>query len=841
MSQLIPPASLAEYEILDTAPEEDFDDFTILASQICETPVSLITILDAGRQWFKSRLGAEITETPVEYSFCSHAVEKGSLLEVTDLSLDTRFQDNPFVASDPMVRFYAGVPLINPDGHGIGALCVLDTKPRQLDETQRKALNVLARQLSNLFELRRTGHLLRGSRDRERNTNLNLEELVEARTAELRESEERFRQLADNSNDVFWFADLEPARVSYVSPSVEKLWGVPPAMFYEDKGLWLAMVHPADRDDTMKKMASAVTTWPHTLECEYRIVPAKGEIRWIMYRGTIIRDSGNKAVRIGGIAKDVTERRRSEENLKLALQRLQLAAKVSGVGIWDLNLVNGELEWDEEMYTLYGLSPDEAAPGYQRWHDSLHPEDKDRTVAWVEKAMKSDAPLNTEFRIVRHNDGVARHIRAIAAVFRNETGQAVRLIGTNWDSTEDRENEQALEQALVQQKRLTQAAQAGDLAKREFLAAMSHEIRTPLNGMLGFAEIASELDGLPAEGKEYIDTIAESGQALLRIINDILDFSQLEAGKMSIENVRFSPGELVESIRQFFVPQAQINGLKIESEIAGDMPEYTHGDCGRIRQILLNLIGNAMKFTVSGGIKIEARCVTRASRRPQLEFSVEDTGPGVPPEKLDSIFLPFTQADSSNARRYGGAGLGLAISAKFAELMGGSLTGRNLPVGARFTLLVPIEIAIDPNSDAPLAPQAPGEDKALPGKILVAEDDRINLRLLLKLLQSMGHEVITARNGAEAVRVFTEQAPDCILMDVQMPELDGIDATRQIREIERLNGLTPTFIIALTANVMPENRESCLTAGMNEYLNKPIKKHDIADAIARAAASRAAR
>ncbi|MEO6055004.1 MAG: PAS domain-containing protein [Chthoniobacterales bacterium] len=839
MSQIIPQELLSEYEILDTAPEKDFDDFTILASQICGTPVSLISILAEGRQWFKSHLGVEIAETPIDYAFCTHAVEQGSLMEVADLSLDPRFKDNPFVSDEPMVRFYAGVPLVNPEGYGIGTLCVLDTKPRKLDESQRMALNVLGRQLSNLFELRRTAHLLRDSREREKEANRCLEVLVETRTAKLRESEERFTQLAENSLDVFWFLDLEPERILYVSPSVEKLWGVPAEKFYEDPKHWMEAVYPEDRAKILSVMAEVSARKLRSIELEYRIILPTGGIRWIHYRGTVIREAGDKSVRLGGIAKDVTERRLSEEKLKLTLQRLQLAAKASGVGIWDLDLVSGELQWDDEIYALYGLSVEKAAPGYQRWSDSLHPEDRDRALAWVDSAINSDVPLSAEFRIVRQSDMATRYIRAIAAVFKDDTGKAVRLIGTNWDSTEDRENERSLEQALEQQKRLTKAAEAGDHAKREFLAAMSHEIRTPLNGMLGFAEIASDLEGLPAEAKQYIDTIAESGQALLRIINDILDFSRLEAGKVSIEKVLFSPKELTESIRQFFVPQAQIKGLKIESTIADDMPNTVLGDSGRIRQILLNLVGNAMKFTDSGGIKIEARCVTRLSRGRMLELWVEDTGPGIPPDKWDSIFSPFTQADLSNARRHGGTGLGLAISSKLAELMGGSLTGQNLSVGTRFTLLVPIEVRQNTAPGEPV-PIQPIEDGKLPlTKILVAEDDRINLKLILNLLRSMGYEAVTANNGAEAVRIFLEESPDCVFMDVQMPELDGIEATRRIREIEQEKGSSPTFIMAFTADVMPENRKNCFAAGMNGYLNKPIKKQEVADALRQAAAFRA--
>ena len=654
--------------------------------------------------------------------------------------------------------------------------------------------------------------------------NAKVETKVEERTRLLIESEERFAQLADNSPDVFWFMDLNPARIRYVSPSVRSQWGVLPQQFYNDVKFWYACVPEEDQSIVLDAVAAADATQGASLECEHRVRLPDGTLRRIHFRGTLIRDAEGKAIRLGGLSRDITEQRKIEEKMRLDAQRLRLAAEASAVGIWEFDLVTGDLEWDDEAYRLYGMTRSEAPTGYSRWKGSVHPEDIANVETALRHTVKTGTPLDTEFRIHRRNDGAVRYLRTRATVIKNEEGVAVRVIGTNWDITAEHGREAALRDALEKQTQLTELARAGERAKQEFLAAMSHEIRTPLSGMLGFAEAALESRELPPDAMECLKTIKDGGEALMRIINDILDFSRIGAGRLQIEKAAFSPAELIDDVHTLFSHQAATKALSFDVVVDGKLPLVISGDAGRIRQILLNLVGNAMKFTAFGSVRIVANAVD-ASR---IEFAVEDTGPGIPPDKLNSIFDPFTQADSSNARRYGGVGLGLAISSKLAQLMGGELSGRNLDTGARFSLLLPLEAAtMSLPADEPMPSPVDHIDKP-GGKILVAEDDKINLALLLRMVGSWGYEVVTATNGMEAVEVFCTQAPAFVIMDIQMPILDGIEATEQIREIERKHGLTPCYIVALTADIMPENRENCLRAGMNAYLNKPLKKTDLA-------------
>jgi two-component system sensor histidine kinase/response regulator len=659
--------------------------------------------------------------------------------------------------------------------------------------------------------------------------NARIESKVGERTRKLAESEERFSQLANNTPDVFWFIDLAPvAKIRYVSPSILDQWGVPPEHFYNDPNHWLNCVPAEDRDGVIQAMTVADEARGIPMECEHRVTLPDGQLRRIHFRGTLKRDDAGNPIRLAGLSRDITEQMKAEEKIRLDAQRLRLATQAAGIGIWNLDIASGDLEWDDEAYRLYGIQRRGSVSGYERWRKSVHPEDLPKIEAALQDAIRTGAALDSEFRIRRGSEQAVRLIRVMATIVWDEDGKAVRVIGVNWDTTEERERETVLRQSLAAQTRLTELARAGERAKQEFLATMSHEIRTPLSGMLGFADAALESKEILPDTRDCLHAIKDGGDALMRIINDILDFSRIGAGRLRIEKAIFSPVELVEDVRLLFSHQAFTRGLTLQAEVDENLPHLLRGDGGRIRQILLNLVGNAVKFTVVGDITITVRINEAGPAARRIEFVVDDTGPGIPPDKLRAIFDPFTQADSSNTRRHGGVGLGLAISSRLAQLMGGGLSGENLTTGARFVFSLPMEVASAEKAGA----AAPGlrlvaEEENAGVKVLVVEDDKINRALLLRMLRDLGYKVVTAVNGSDAVEAFRHESPALIVMDVQMPVLDGIEATERIREFERVNRIAPCFIVALTADIMPENRENCMRAGMNAYLNKPIKKADL--------------
>ncbi|MFZ4597356.1 MAG: response regulator [Terrimicrobiaceae bacterium] len=534
--------------------------------------------------------------------------------------------------------------------------------------------------------------------------------------------------------------------------------------------------------------------------------------------------------------RDISERKRSEEHLRTVAERLHLATEASQVGIWEFDVVTKILEWDAQMHILHGLPADDKGDLIEQSERSIHPDDRAGLISAFNEALRSRAhPLITEFRIVRANDGCQRILRSMATVIWDGSGQPQRMIGTNWDVTEGRTRERKLSDALAHEKELSEKARAGDRAKGEFLAVMSHEIRTPLNGILGFSELLAKIPDLPCEARDYVETISSSGESLLRILNDVLDYSRLEAGLVQVEKTGFTPREILGDIHALLSQQARHKGLAFGVSIEENIPEKLTGDPGRLRQILINLAGNALKFTESGSVTMGLRPMGDAAN---YEFFVKDTGCGIPPEHIERIFQPFTQADSSVSRRHGGSGLGLSISRRLAELLGGTLTVRSQPgQGSEFTLSMPLSLAATSPETAPLPSVFDSSFSAeRPLRILIVEDDKVNLKLMLSLVRRLGYEPFAAKNGIEAVEIHRLEQIDCVLMDPQMPEMDGIEATEAIRSQESSTSASkPAFISALTANIVPADRQRCFDAGMNSYLNKPVKMAALASLLIEAA------
>jgi signal transduction histidine kinase/ActR/RegA family two-component response regulator len=376
----------------------------------------------------------------------------------------------------------------------------------------------------------------------------------------------------------------------------------------------------------------------------------------------------------------------------------------------------------------------------------------------------------------------------------------------------------AQRQALAAQR----SAEAANLSKSAFLANMSHEIRTPMNGILGYAGLALESDSVE-EQRECLQTILSSGDALLSILNDVLDLSKIESGKFDILNEPFSLRALLNEAGKVFAFRFREKGLSFELSVSDGLPDALMGDALRLRQILLNLLGNAVKFTEEGCIGLTASGELEGGRI-NLCLSVSDSGIGIPPEKQKMIFEAFRQADDSTSKKYGGTGLGLSICAKLVELMGGkieleSTAGR----GSRFSVI--LSMAVAENHPVRLAGEQAVQEFSEPLRILLAEDNPVNQKLAVKLLEKQGHTVAMAGNGRRAVEAFSRGSFDLILMDIHMPEMDGLEATRRIREME--GNATRTPIIALTALAMTGDREICLAAGMDGFVAKPIRLNEL--------------
>ncbi len=662
----------------------------------------------------------------------------------------------------------------------------------------------------------------------------------QAETA-LQQSEEGFRKTAerlakvlDSSLDVICTFDAE-GRFTQVNAACEAVWGYRPdellGTFFFD------LVHPDDLAKT-RAIDTQILSGHPVISFENRYVRKDGSPAYMMWSAWWSdADKSNFCV-----AHDITEIRKADAATRELAERLALATKAGKLGIWDWNIDTGDILWDTQMHALYGTTPHAAPVDYAFSQQHIHPGDRDRVESAITNALLAEGPAyDTSFRIVVPGSGEIRHIRAQGLVFRDLCGRPTRMLGTTWDTTAQVEREATLRQKLENERHLLRQALVGEKAKSEFLAVMSHEIRTPMNSVLGFAEMLAQSPTLSPEDLELSRTIVSSGEALLRIIDDILDFSRIEAGQLPIQKEVFSPRELIADIHTLFASQIRQKGLEFCISIDDSIPEAILGDAGRIRQILVNLLGNALKFTRQGSITLRVRASAEDSSGSQLTFSVQDTGEGITPDRVDAIFEPFTQADSSISRRHGGTGLGLSISRRLAELMGGALRIALPPEGGTlFTLHLPFTLSdlvttsLLEGSQA-LLPIDPEFAICYPQRILVVEDDPVNLKLIIGILRKLGYEPLVAHHGAEAVTLFRQENPTCILMDMQMPEMDGIEATHQIRHLEQSrNGRPHAFISGLTANILHEDQDRCLAAGMNICLNKPIKQQAIAQMLTQA-------
>jgi signal transduction histidine kinase/CheY-like chemotaxis protein len=374
------------------------------------------------------------------------------------------------------------------------------------------------------------------------------------------------------------------------------------------------------------------------------------------------------------------------------------------------------------------------------------------------------------------------------------------------------------------------AADRANAGKSTFIASVSHEVRTPLSGIIGLSRILEETPLTPSQ-RELSSAILQSSESLLDIVDDILDLSRIEAGKLTIEQVDFSLRAILDDGLRALRIRAAENDLALNLHIPANVPARLRGDPARLRQILPNLVGNAIKFTRRGSIDVRVGLAAAGQNSVSLGFEVADTGIGIEPATLARLFTPFSQADSSTSRRSGGFGFGLAISRQLAEAMGGSISATSTPgQGSQFRFVLPFGL---PSLSTPLLPNPDSADFAVPRplRILVAEDNSVNQRVAEAMLRKLGHAVSVVPTGASALDAWRSSAFDLILMDCQMPEMDGYQATREIRRLESWSRRTP--IVAMTAHAMRGDRDRCLEAGMDDYLSKPVRPEDLRSVLAR--------
>lgn len=616
----------------------------------------------------------------------------------------------------------------------------------------------------------------------------------ERRAGELTDVEHRLNEIY-NIADIGDFEYVAAQDCTRLSPPVLRMFGLPD----DAQGRSQQFFDSVHVDDRQRVMAIHNDLSWRQCKFEFRIVRPDGEVRHIaavMHRAF---DEMGKVTRVFGVDHDVTERRLAEERLdRLFAASIDILTIISFRGYF--KRVNPAFMallgyTEEELYSRAAI-------------EFVHPDDREATMRSVMAQLYESSRSRIENRYVCKDGSFVRLSWTMSPSGKD-------ILGVARDITLDHA-------AAEQLRRAKETAEAASLAKSEFLATMSHEIRTPLNGVIGTAELL-RTNKLSPEQRERVETIYESGQLLMTLLNDVLDLSRIEAGQLQMETRPFDLHHALTSAVELWAPTARSKGLTLTCALPPNLPRTVMGDETRVRQIVSNLVSNAVKFTSRGSVSLQA-----VNEHDGIAFRVRDTGCGIAPDVLPRLFQKFSQGDASVTRRYGGTGLGLAICRHLAEMMDGTINVESeVGTGSTFTVKLALTAASTTVGAKPMAEKIAAAARGL--HVLVAEDNAINRKLIEHMLEALGHTCDFADDGEQAVASVNVRRYDAILMDVQMPVLDGISAARRIRALPGAAALV--HIIAVTANAMAGDREKYLAAGMDGYVSKPISMGDLSRAL----------
>ncbi|MHA4894118.1 PAS domain S-box protein [Pedobacter sp. PWIIR3] len=910
---------LQDYEILDSGYEYKFDRITELASIICEVPISLISLIDEKRQWFKSQVGLDVAETPRELSFCQYAIMGDNYFEVPDAKKDDRFVDNDLVTGDPNIRFYAGYPLIDPNGYALGTLCIIDRQPGHLNDKQKRALELLAEEAIALIvehrkkkELDNFEKLFKISNDlicivgtdgffkrvnpmfeqllgwdkkdlktRSLYDLVHPEDLKRSRTEILKLGrgantivlEHRLRTKAGDYKTLQWVATQEPHTHNVFGigrdMTEERLREVQlvisekrlRAFFENSQGLMCT--HDLKGNFLSVNYAGAAILGYSTKEILsgslYDITPPQrhpyvdaylkqiaetgsaegqmltnhkdGSVRIWMFKNVleIVPDGPSYVI---GNAIDITERHKLERDLEHTKQFLDdvlhAASEVSIIATDENGIIT---VFNTGAEKLLGYTAEEmigkATPYQIHMPEEVMEKGKELTAKYgtevsglnifIKNAVRHGSEQG-EWSYVR-KDGQLRKVSVAITPIRNKANKISGYLGIGLDITSLNNQREELKIAKVR-------AEEASIAKSEFLANMSHEIRTPLNGVIGFTDLLLKTK-LNETQKQYLSIVNQSANALLGIINDILDFSKIEAGKLELAIEKCDLYEMSAQATDIITYQIQTKGLEMLLNIPYDLPRFIWTDPVRLKQILINLLSNASKFTEKGEIELKIEIIGEQEELRIFRFSVRDTGIGIKADKQEKIFEAFSQEDGTTTKKYGGTGLGLTISNKLLGLMGSKLELTSV-AGKGSTFYFDIALPAE-EGDA-----IEWKDIDHIKNVLIVDDNENNRMILKQMLLLKQINSDEAKNGFEALQYLAKgEEYDAIIMDYHMPYMDGLETIKKIRANFEIGDKEQQIILLHSSSDDELLQSACKELNIIHRMVKPIKTEDIYNVLSR--------
>lgn len=652
---------------------------------------------------------------------------------------------------------------------------------------------------------------------------------LDIKMAQLRESEEDYRYATLAANEVHWKWDVRTLLCEVADRFYEyfELKKVPGENPFER---WRDHIHPEDRERVLSGLFEFTKSDKTIWSDEFRFLRGDGSYAYCHSRGYLMRDPEGAPLRLVGAMQDLTLRKQREEEqeeinakLRRSEERFHLAARATNDSVWDWDVVANDCWLAENLYTAYELIKNDNEPPLETWKNAIHPEDSQRVMQEIGDLFAGGGTFWSSAYRFRRGDGTYAFVFDRGYVLRDASGKPLRMIGAMQDVTLQKLSE-------VAQERARQAAEEANLAKSDFLANMSHEIRTPLNGIIGMTELALETP-LSREQKEYLVAIDRSALALLNVVNDVLDFAKVEANKLDFDSAEVDLREVVEELTRLTSVTAHRKGLELNVRIDPQVPLYVLGDSGRIRQVLLNLIANAVKFTPMGEVNVFLECVKLSQASAHIRFAVQDSGIGIPKQKLEAVFEKFVQGDTSTRRNYGGTGLGLAISTTMVEKMGGHIRLMS-EEGKGSTFSFDLEFPL-PEGAASTRPPLQPVPKFAEISVLVVDDNATNRKILVDTLRSWGMKVSSAVDGLHALGMMREAKErgdgfELLLTDSKMPKMDGFELASVVKNDPAMAGTT---ILMLTSDNQRGDISRCKKVGIEVYLVKPVRQAELLQAI----------